>query len=139
MQCVSFEQWILGSSPVVAEAGRFHTPRIHPRKMPATDPRYPRGVHYSYFKRRNMRQAKAPSVESQIRRKQLSLLGDILRRDEHHPDRLVCFESGTHFFPRTPPGTKRRRGRPGILWAETVPPLMREHFRMNIAATRNLA
>ena len=69
-----------------------------------------------------LRLAKAETLESQIRRKQLKLLGHVLRKDLHDPDRLSCFQPDQHLQPRFPPGCRRRVGRPRLIWAETILP-----------------
>ena len=78
------------------------------------------GVKAAFYSRISnaevLRRAGAECLEAYIRRKQLALLGHLLRRDQDHPDRLVCFEPNTDLQPRMPAGTRRRRGRPRLTW-----------------------
>ena len=69
-----------------------------------------------------LRLARAETLASQIRRKQLKLLGHVLRKDLHDPDRLSCFQPDQLLQPRFPPGCRRRVGRPRLIWAETILP-----------------
>ena len=78
-------------------------------------------------------------MESIIRRKQLTRLGEILRLSEDHPDRICCFQPGTDLRVRIPHGTHRRVGRPRATWAETLLPLCESIWFMNRAAIETLA
>ena len=69
-----------------------------------------------------LRLARAETLASQIRRKQLKLLGHVLRKDLHDPDRLSCFQPDQLLQPRFPHGCRRRVGRPRLIWAETILP-----------------
>ena len=70
-----------------------------------------------------LRKAKCAPILHHIRRKQLALLGHILRRPFDDPDRLSCFEPNTHLDPRRPPDCHRRVGAPRKTWFKTLEPL----------------
>ena len=86
-----------------------------------------------------LRRAGAECLEAYIRRKQLALLGHLLRRDPDHPDRLVCFEPNTDLQPRMPAGTRRRRGRPRLTWVASILPCFRDFLGINNATIQTLA
>ena len=83
--------------------------------------------------------ARTHVLEACIRRKQLALLGHILRREQEHPDRLVCFQPHTDLQPRAPPGTHRRRGRPRLTWAASILPFIREKIGLDNASIQTQA
>ena len=58
-----------------------------------------------------------------VRRKQLALLGHILRRPFHDPDRLACFEPDTSLKPRQPQNCHSRIGAPRKTWFKSLLPL----------------
>ena len=86
-----------------------------------------------------LRRAGAECLEAYIRRKQLALLGHLLRRDPDHPDRLVCFEPNTDLQPRMPAGTRRRRGRPRLTWVASILLCFRDYLGINNATIQTLA
>ena len=61
-------------------------------------------------------------LQCRVRRNQMKLLGHILRRPYHHPDRLCIFEPNNDLEPRKAPDAVRRRGRPRTVWTETIVP-----------------
>ena len=90
-----------------------------------------RAAYYSCISNAEvLRQAQVEGMQAFIRRKQLSLLGHILRRESSHPDSLVCFEAKTALEPRLPAGTHRRRGRPRLTLADTILPLFHRYLQV---------
>lgn len=72
-----------------------------------------------------LRRAGAECLEAYVRGKQLVLLSYILRREQAHPDRLVCFEPNIDSQLRMPAGTGCRRGRPRLTCAASISPCFR--------------
>ena len=72
-----------------------------------------------------LRRAGAECLEAYIHGKQLVLLSYILRREQDHPDRLVCFEPNIDLQLRMPAGTGCRRGRPRLTFAASISPCFR--------------
>ena len=78
-----------------------------------------------------LRLAKAETLECQIRRRQLKLLGHVLRKDASDADRLCCFQPNTPLQPCVPPGCRRRVGRPRLVWAETILPVCERFWNLS--------
>ena len=74
-----------------------------------------------------------------VRRRQMKLLGHILRRPVDHPDRLCLFEPDNHLTNRKPPDAVRRVGRPRTVWADTILPIIQKHLQLNRDQIYNLA
>ena len=77
------------------------------------------------------RLAKVETLECQIRRRQLKLLGHDLRKDASDADRLCCFQPNTPLQPCVPPGCRRRVGRPRLVWAETILPVCERSWNLS--------
>ena len=66
--------------------------------------------------------AKVEPLQCKVRRRQMRLLGHILRRPVDHADRLCLFESDNQLQIPKPPDAVRRVGRPRTVWANTILP-----------------
>ena len=77
-----------------------------------------------------LRLAKAETLECQIRRRQLKLLGHVLRKDASDADRLCCFQPNTPLQPCVPPGCRRRVRRSRLVWAETILPVCERYWNL---------
>ena len=83
--------------------------------------------------------AKVEPLQCKVRRRQMKLLGHILRRPPDHPDRLCLFEPDNHLTNRKPPDAVRRVGRPRTVWADTILPIIQKHLQLNRDQIYNLA
>ena len=84
------------------------------------------------------KRAKCPTIMQTVRQKQLALLGHILRRPFHDPDRLACFEPDTTCTPRRPPNCHARAGAPRKTWFKSLMPLF-AHEGISVETLHNRA
>ena len=88
----------------------------------------------AYYRRRGpisnaevRKRAKSSTVMQMVRRKQLALLGHVLRRPFHDPDRLACFEPDASCTPRRPENCHVRVGAPRKTWFKSLLPLFTQN------------
>ena len=87
-----------------------------------------KAAYYSRISNAEVRKrAKCSTVMQMVRRKQLALLGHVLRRPFHDPDRLACFEPDASCTPRRPENCHVRVGAPRKTWFKSLLPLFTQN------------